>query len=86
LIVSIKETQRSPCRLQKKLALVDEDLITRAFLLSLEAHKNNLRASGEPYFIHPFEVAMIVAKEIALDDVSICQCATHDVVEVRILN
>src|SRR5512140_3635243 len=67
------------CR--KNLRSVDEDLITRAFLLSLEAHKNNLRASGEPYFIHPFEVAMIVAKEIALDDVSIASALLHDVVE-----
>jgi GTP diphosphokinase / guanosine-3',5'-bis(diphosphate) 3'-diphosphatase len=67
------------CR--KNLRSVDEDLITRAFLLSLDAHKNNLRASGEPYFIHPFEVAMIVAKEIALDDVSIAAALLHDVVE-----
>ena len=67
------------CR--KNLRTVDEDLITRAFLLSLEAHKNNLRASGEPYFIHPFEVAMIVAKEIALDDVSIVSALLHDVIE-----
>jgi GTP diphosphokinase / guanosine-3',5'-bis(diphosphate) 3'-diphosphatase len=67
------------CR--KNLRSVDEDLITRAFLLSLEAHKNNTRASGEPYFIHPFEVAMVVAKEIALDDVSIASALLHDVVE-----
>jgi GTP diphosphokinase / guanosine-3',5'-bis(diphosphate) 3'-diphosphatase len=69
----------SVCR--KNLRSVDEDLITRAFTLSLEAHKNNLRASGEPYFLHPYEVAMIVAKEIALDDVSIASALLHDVVE-----
>jgi RelA/SpoT family (p)ppGpp synthetase len=67
------------CR--KNLRSVDEDLITRAFTLSLEAHKNNLRASGEPYFLHPYEVAMVVAKEIALDDVSIASALLHDVVE-----
>ncbi len=67
------------CR--KNLNSVDEDLITRAFTLGLEAHKNNLRASGEPYFLHPYEVAMIVAKEIALDDVSIASALLHDVVE-----
>jgi RelA/SpoT family (p)ppGpp synthetase len=67
------------CR--KNLRTVDEDLITRAFSLSLEAHKNNLRASGEPYFIHPYEVAMVVAKEIALDDVSVASALLHDVVE-----
>lgn len=67
------------CR--KNLRTVDEDLITRAFTLSLNAHKDDLRASGEPYFYHPFEVAMIVAKEIPLDDVSVASSLLHDVVE-----
>ncbi|MBF8294003.1 MAG: relA [Bacteroidetes bacterium] len=69
----------SVCR--KNLRAVDEDLITRAFTLSLNAHKNDLRASGEPYFYHPYEVAMIVAKEIPLDDVSVASALLHDVVE-----
>jgi guanosine-3',5'-bis(diphosphate) 3'-pyrophosphohydrolase len=67
------------CR--KNLRAVDEDLIVRAFTLSLNAHKNDLRASGEPYFYHPYEVAMIVAKEIPLDDVSVASALLHDVVE-----
>jgi RelA/SpoT family (p)ppGpp synthetase len=67
------------CR--KNLRAVNEDLITRAFTLSLNAHKNDLRASGEPYFSHPYEVAMIVAKEIPLDDVSVASALLHDVVE-----
>ena len=67
------------CR--KNLRTVDEDLITRAFTLSLNAHKDDLRASGEPYFYHPFEVAMIVANEIPLDDVSVASALLHDVVE-----
>lgn len=69
----------SACR--KNLRSVDEDLINRAFTLSLNAHKNDLRASGEPYFYHPYEVAMIVAKEIPLDDVSVASALLHDVVE-----
>jgi guanosine-3',5'-bis(diphosphate) 3'-pyrophosphohydrolase len=67
------------CR--KNLRSVDEDLITRAFELSLEAHKHDIRASGEPYFYHPYEVAMVVAKEIALDDVSVACALLHDVAE-----
>ena len=67
------------CR--KNLRSVDEDLIVRAFTMSLNAHKNDLRASGEPYFHHPYEVAMIVAKEIPLDDVSVASALLHDVVE-----
>lgn len=67
------------CR--RNLHTVDEDLITRAFTMSLEAHKHDLRASGEPFFHHPYEVAMIVAKEIPLDDVSVASALLHDVVE-----
>ncbi|MBP8976414.1 MAG: bifunctional (p)ppGpp synthetase/guanosine-3',5'-bis(diphosphate) 3'-pyrophosphohydrolase [Bacteroidetes bacterium] len=67
------------CR--KNLHSVDEDLIRRAFALSVEAHKNNLRESGEPYFHHPYEVAMIVAREIPLDDISVASALLHDVVE-----
>ncbi|MFZ2323223.1 MAG: bifunctional (p)ppGpp synthetase/guanosine-3',5'-bis(diphosphate) 3'-pyrophosphohydrolase [Ignavibacteriaceae bacterium] len=60
---------------------VNEALITKAFELSLEAHKNDLRASGEPYFTHPYEVAMIVAEEFPLDDITIVSTLLHDVIE-----
>ncbi len=60
---------------------LNEDLISRAFEMSLAAHKHDLRASGELYFNHPFEVAMILAKEIPLDDVSVASALLHDVVE-----
>lgn len=65
----------------KNLRTVNDDLITRAFAMSLEAHKHDLRSSGEPYFGHPYEVAMVLAKEIALDDVSVASALLHDVVE-----
>jgi len=60
---------------------VNEELIAKAFRLSSEAHKNHFRQSGEPYLIHPFEVAMIVAREIPLDDISVVAALLHDVVE-----
>jgi len=66
---------------QKNLRSVDVDLISRAFTMSVEAHKHDLRASGEPYFHHPYEVAMVVAREIPLDDVSVAAALLHDVVE-----
>ena len=66
---------------QTNLRSVNEDLISRAFEMSLAAHKHDLRASGELYFNHPYEVAMIVAKEIPLDDVSVASALLHDVVE-----
>ncbi len=60
---------------------VDEALIAKSWDFCLEAHKNDLRASGEPYYTHPFEVAMIVANEIPLDDVTVVSSLLHDVVE-----
>jgi len=66
---------------KKNLPSVNEALIKKAFQLSYESHKNDFRASGEPYFNHPYEVAMIVAREIPLDDISVVSALLHDVVE-----
>ena len=66
---------------KSNIPVVDEALISKAFELSIEAHKNDMRASGEPYFTHPYEVAMIVAEEFPLDDVTIVTALLHDVVE-----
>ena len=66
---------------KSNLSQVDEEMISRAFLLSYEAHKNDFRASGEPYFMHPYEVALIVASEMPLDDISVVVALLHDVVE-----
>lgn len=58
------------------------ELIKHAFEFSWNAHvKGKPRASGEPYFSHPFEVALVVAKEISLDDISVAAALLHDVVE-----
>jgi RelA/SpoT family (p)ppGpp synthetase len=67
------------CR--KNLRNCNTDLITRAFHLCFDAHRRTIRASGEPYYTHPAEVALIVAGEIALDDVSVAAALLHDVVE-----
>ena len=60
---------------------VNEELISKAFGFSIEAHKDDLRASGEPYFTHPYEVAMVIAQEFPLDDITIVCGLLHDVVE-----
>jgi len=67
------------CR--ENLHSVNEELIEKSFQLSYRSHSNTYRASGEPYFLHPFEVAKIVAKEISLDDISVVSAFLHDVVE-----
>jgi len=60
---------------------VNEKLIAKSFEFSIEAHRNDLRASGEAYFTHPYQVAMIVAREIPLDDITVASSLLHDVVE-----
>lgn len=57
------------------------ELITKAFNFAKQAHKGVRRHSGEPYIMHPLEVATIVCKEIGLGSTSICAALLHDVVE-----
>jgi Guanosine polyphosphate pyrophosphohydrolases/synthetases len=59
----------------------DAKLIKRAFTISMEAHKNMRRKSGEPYVFHPLSVAEICVQEIGLGTTSIIAALLHDVVE-----
>ena len=59
----------------------DDDLIIKAFKLSFFSHEGITRASGEPYYQHPLEVARILVKEIGMDDVSVAAALLHDTVE-----
>src|SRR5688500_5858462 len=54
--------------------------ITSAYQVAAEAHRNQLRSSGESYINHPLAVAKIVA-EIGLDEVSVVAALLHDAVE-----
>jgi GTP diphosphokinase / guanosine-3',5'-bis(diphosphate) 3'-diphosphatase len=58
----------------------DEDLLNRAYVFAMKAHGSQLRASGDPYFHHPVEVAGILA-EHKLDAASIATGLLHDTVE-----
>lgn len=58
----------------------DEELINRAYVYAMMAHGSQKRASGDPYFSHPLEVAGILT-ELKLDTASICTALLHDVVE-----
>lgn len=66
---------------KRNLLQFDEKLITDAFKFSLNAHRMEKRASGEPFIIHPYEVASIIVKEIPLDSVTVASGLLHDVVE-----
>ncbi|HUS87007.1 MAG TPA: RelA/SpoT family protein [Bacteroidales bacterium] len=59
----------------------DKQLIKKAFDLANKAHLNMRRRSGEPYIIHPIQVAKIVNWEIGLGAKSIASALLHDVVE-----
>ncbi|MEW6362834.1 MAG: RelA/SpoT family protein [Pyrinomonadaceae bacterium] len=56
------------------------DLIRRAYLFSALHHRGQKRASGEPYLVHPLEVANILA-DMRLDEISVSTGLLHDVVE-----
>jgi GTP diphosphokinase / guanosine-3',5'-bis(diphosphate) 3'-diphosphatase len=57
----------------------NEQKIRKAFMMCLDAHENQIRNSGEPYYTHPLEVARIVLKEIPLDETSVIAALLHDV-------
>jgi GTP pyrophosphokinase len=58
----------------------DEDALNRAYVYSMKAHGAQLRASGDPYFSHPIEVAGLLA-QMKLDSSSIVTGLLHDTVE-----
>ncbi|HVR68810.1 MAG TPA: bifunctional (p)ppGpp synthetase/guanosine-3',5'-bis(diphosphate) 3'-pyrophosphohydrolase [Verrucomicrobiae bacterium] len=58
----------------------DEDLLNRAYVFSMKAHGSQERASGDPYFLHPLEVANILTR-LKLDSASIVTALLHDTVE-----
>ena len=58
----------------------DEGALNRAYVYSMRAHGAQLRASGDPYFSHPVEVAGILA-QMKLDAASIVTGLLHDTVE-----
>jgi GTP pyrophosphokinase len=58
----------------------DEDLLNRAYVFAMKAHGAQKRASGDPYFSHPLEVAAILT-EFKLDDATIAAAMLHDTIE-----
>ncbi len=58
----------------------DRDMLLRAYDFAKDAHRNQKRASGEPYFIHPCAVAEILV-ELGLDAETIVAALLHDVIE-----
>ena len=59
---------------------VDEALLNRAYVYSMTKHGGQKRASGDPYFSHPLEVAAILT-QMRLDDATIATALLHDTIE-----
>ncbi|MBC6409172.1 MAG: bifunctional (p)ppGpp synthetase/guanosine-3',5'-bis(diphosphate) 3'-pyrophosphohydrolase [Ekhidna sp.] len=75
---------RYRCLLRKAKPILkdgDAKLIKKAFHTSMEAHSGMRRRSGEPYILHPLEVAEICVSEIGLGTTSIIAALLHDTVE-----
>jgi guanosine-3',5'-bis(diphosphate) 3'-pyrophosphohydrolase len=81
---------RKPAQLMRQYELVervrrynpntDEALLDRAYVYAMRAHGAQMRASGDPYFSHPLEVAAILT-DLKLDDASIVAALLHDTIE-----
>ena len=67
-------------QVESYLPKMDEELLRKAYIFSAHAHRNQLRSSGEPYLIHPLNVAMGLAR-MKLDETSIATGLLHDVLE-----
>jgi guanosine-3',5'-bis(diphosphate) 3'-pyrophosphohydrolase len=57
-----------------------EALLNRAYVYAMKAHGEQKRASGDPYFSHPLEVAAILT-DLKLDDATIAAALLHDTIE-----
>jgi GTP diphosphokinase / guanosine-3',5'-bis(diphosphate) 3'-diphosphatase len=85
-----KTQPAKPARLMRQYELVErvraydpdvnEDLLNRAYVFSMQAHGTQQRASGDPYFSHPLEVAGILT-DMKMDSTTIATALLHDTVE-----
>ncbi|WP_307275607.1 RelA/SpoT family protein [Labrys wisconsinensis] len=59
---------------------VNEDLLNAAYVYAMQQHGQQLRASGDPYFSHPLQVASLLT-DLRLDDATIAAGLLHDTIE-----
>lgn len=79
-----KDIQNAYRRMLRQVKIkTDEErkMIRKAFEMSTQAHCEQRRKSGEPYILHPIEVARITAAEMGLGPVAVISALLHDVVE-----
>ncbi len=81
---------KKPLRMMRQYDLIErvrrynpntnEALLNRAYVYAMKAHGEQRRASGDPYFSHPIEVAAILT-DLKLDDATIAAALLHDTIE-----
>src|SRR6202795_1067276 len=89
-LVPVKPAKSPRLRMMRQYDLVErvrsynpdtnEDLLNRAYVYAMKAHGAQTRASGDPYFSHPLEVAAILT-DLKLDDATIVAALLHDTIE-----
>jgi GTP diphosphokinase / guanosine-3',5'-bis(diphosphate) 3'-diphosphatase len=67
-------------KIAKNCVNIDKNMVIKAFNFAYEAHNDQRRESGEPYIVHPVEVACILA-EMGMDTNTIAAGLLHDVIE-----
>jgi len=67
-------------RVQAYNPATDEQLLNKAYVYAMQKHGTQMRASGDPYFAHPLEVAAILT-DLKLDDATIAVGLLHDTIE-----
>ena len=87
---TVKSKRRSKPQMMRQYDLIErvrrynpntnEALLNRAYVYAMKAHGEQKRASGDPYFSHPLEVAAILT-DLKLDDSTIAAALLHDTIE-----
>ncbi|MEM6725671.1 MAG: RelA/SpoT family protein, partial [Bacteroidota bacterium] len=77
----IQRAYKSMLRSVKKMDETDRKNLRMAYEMAVEAHREQRRKSGEPYILHPIEVARICSEEIGLGPTAVICALLHDVVE-----
>src|SRR5215468_60772 len=87
---AVKQKKPSPPPMMRQYDLIErvkrynpqtsEGLLNRAYVYAMKAHGSQRRASGDPYFSHPLEVAAILT-DLKLDDATIAAALLHDTIE-----
>ena len=76
-VLSVTKFRDLMKRMQANRSTDDLEIVKKAYDYSLQVHAGQTRASGEPYLVHPLEVALVLA-EMKMDPVAVAAGLLHD--------